>query len=396
MLDGLRTLDCSDRLGWLAGRILADLGAEVVKVEPPDAGLGASDWQAYNANKRLLRLDPGRPRERAALAELLAHADILIETAAPGSPLAELFRPDELRARNPRLIQVSIRPFGADGPRAHWQASDLELMAAGGAMSLAGEPDGAPTRVSAPQAGLWAGAQAAVGALIALAHRGATGTGQQVSVSAQAAVLTALAHAPTFYDLLGQVPTRCGEYITGRTLTGARMRAFWPCRDGYINFVLYGGVAGRRSNQQLESWMREAGAPLGRVAEIDWAAFDPKPLTQAQVDELEQPILRFFAGLTKREFLEGAAAREMLGYPVSTVEDIASDPQLEARGFWDDLQSATGERVRHCGGFARVDRARAPLRYAPGQAVELEALLAEFGGADVRRPVAAADSLVAP
>ena len=389
MLDGLRTLDCSDWLGWIAGRMLADLGAEVVKVEPPGAGLGASDWQAYNANKRLLRLDPGRPRERAALAELLAHADVLIETAAPGSPLAELFRPDALRARNPRLIQVSIRPFGADGPRANWQASDLELMAAGGIMSLAGEPDGAPMRVGAPQASLWAGAQAAVGALIALAHRGATGAGQQVAVSAQAAVLTALAHAPTFYDILGEVPTRCGEYITGRTLTGARMRAFWPCRDGHINFVLYGGVAGRRSNQQLASWMREAGAPLGAVAGIDWSTFDPKPLTQVEVDELEQPILRFFAGLTKREFLESAAAREMLGYPVSTVEDIAADPQLEVRGFWDDLRSAGEMRARHCGSFAIVNGVRAPLRHAPGEPVELEALLAEFGGAGVRAPATA-------
>jgi len=392
MLDGLRTLDCSDRLGWLAGRILADLGAEVVKIEPPDAGLGASDWQAYNANKRLLRLDPGQPRERAALAELLVHADVLIETAAPDAPQAALFRPDTLRARNPRLIQVSIRPFGASGPRAHWQASDLELMAAGGMMSLAGEPDGAPTRVSAPQAGLWAGAQAAVGALVALAHRGATGAGQQVVVSAQAAVLTALAHAPTFYDILGEVPTRCGEFITGRTLTGARMRAFWPCRDGYINFVLYGGVAGRRSNQQLADWMRGAGAPLGAVASIDWSIFDPKPLTQAEVDALEQPILRFFAALTKRGFLEGAAAREMLGYPVSTVEDIGSDPQLEARGFWDDLHAAGGARARHCGSFAIVDRSRAPLRHAPGEPVELEALLEEFSGADVRAPATATAS----
>lgn len=387
MLDGLRVLDCSDPLGWLAGRMLADLGAEVVKVEPPDAELGAADWQACNANKRLLRLDPGRPRERDALAELLAHADILIETAAPGSTQAELFRPDVLRARNPRLIQVSIRPFGADGPRAHWQASDLELMAAGGMMSLAGEPDGAPMRVSSPQASLWAGAQAAVGALVALAHRGATGGGQQVEVSAQAAVLTALAHAPTFYDLLGEVPTRCGEFITGRTLTGARMRAFWPCRDGYINFVLYGGAAGRRSNQQLADWMCETGVPLGAVAAVDWSVFDPKPLTQAQVDELERPILCFFSGLTKREFLEGAAAREMLGYPVSTVEDIATDPQLEARGFWDDLRSSGGGSERHCGSFALVDGKRAPLRHAPGEPVALEALLAEYG-ACVREPAA--------
>lgn len=387
MLAGLRVLDCSDRLGWLAGRMLADLGAEVVKVEPPEAGLGAAEWRAYNANKRLLRLDPRRLRERAALAELLAHADILIETAVPGSPLAGLLRPEVLRARNSRLIQVSIRPFGEDGPRAHWRASDLELMAAGGALSLAGEPDGAPTRVSAPQACLWAGAQGAVGALVALAHRAATGAGQRVTVSAQAAVLTALAHAPTFYDILGEVPTRCGEFITGRTLTGARMRAFWPCRDGYINFVLYGGVAGRRSNRQLAEWMREAGVPLGAVAGIDWSTFDPKPLTQAEVDALEQPILRFFAGLTKREFLEGAAAREMLGYPVSTVEDIAADPQLEARGFWDDLRSTA--RAHHCGSFAIVDRVRAPLRYAPGEPVDLETLLAEFRGAHARAPVAA-------
>jgi crotonobetainyl-CoA:carnitine CoA-transferase CaiB-like acyl-CoA transferase len=211
-------------------------------------------------------------------------------------------------------------------------------------------------------------------------------------VSAQAAVLTALAHAPTFYDLIGEVPTRCGEYITGRTLTGARMRAFWPCRDGYINFVLYGGAAGRRSNQQLADWMRESGVPLGAVAGVDWTTFDPKPLTQAQVDELERSILRFFAGLTKREFLEGAAAREMLGYPVSTVEDIAADPQLEARGFWDDLCAAGGARARHCGSFAIVDRVRAPMRHAPGEPVEFEALLAEFSGAGVRAAATATAS----
>jgi len=395
VLAGLRVLDCSDEQGWLAGRMLADLGADVVKVEAPDAALGKADWQAYNANKRLLRLDLGKQGGRGALAELLAHADILIEAALPGSPLAELVRPDSLSARNPRLIQVSIRPFGVDGPRAHWRASDLELMAAGGAMSLAGEPDGAPMRVSVPQAHLWAGAHAAVGALIALARRGTTGKGQQVTVSAQAAVLTALAHAPTFWDMLGQVPTRCGEFITGRTLSGARMRAFWPCRDGHINFVLYGGAAGRRSNQQLANWMREAGVPLGAVADVDWASFDPKPLTAARIDALEQPILQFFAGLTKREFLEGAAAREMLGFPVSTVEDIATDPQLEARGFWDDVQSPDGKRARHCGSFVIVGGARAPLRYAPGQSVELEALLADWRGA--RAPAAAeAEPLGAP
>jgi len=360
MLKGILVLDCTGRPGWLAGRLLADLGADVAKIENPDAEIHTSDWRALNVSKRLMRLDLTGGAGQRELDRLAASADILLATFTPGTREAALFHHDRLRAVNPRLIVVAITPFGLTGPKAGWIASDLEIMAASGAMSLAGEPEGTPLRVSAPQSHGWAGAQAAVGALTALAARSRTGRGQCVDVSAQAATLIALSHAPAFVDVDGTTPTRAGAFMTGRSVKGARFRVFWPCRDGFVNFILYGGVAGRRTNVQLAAWMRECGAPLGALAQIDFAKWDPTLATQGQVDLLETPIAAFFSSVTKRQFLEEAHRREMLGYPVSTVEDIATDPQLAARGFWQDV-AAADKIERHCGCFAIVDGERPPL-----------------------------------
>jgi len=364
MLGACRVVDCSDRLGWLAGRLLADLGAEVTKIEAPGADVSSSEWRALNVNKHLVALDLASPTARQELDRYAAAADILIATPRPGVDVARLFDHERLSEINPRLIVVAITPFGLSGPKAAWLASDLEIMAAGGAMSLAGEPDGAPLRVSAPQSYAWAGSQAAVGALTALAARARTGRGQLVDVSAQAAVVTALSHAPTFVDILGTTPMRAGAYMTGRSLTGARFRVFWPCRNGYLNFILYGGLAGRRTNEQLVGWMGERGFALGPLAEIDWAKFDPTRANQAEVDAMEAPIAQFFGSVTKHEFLEEAHRREMLGYPVSTVADIATDPQLAARGFWQDLTGPDGRPERHSGCFVVVDGARPALENA--------------------------------
>lgn len=357
MLRGCAVLDVTDRLAWLAGRLLGDLGADVVKVEAPDADVGGADWRALNVNKRLLHVDGATGAGVAQVEQLVGAAEIVLCTPHPGGALD----PRRLAERHPHVVIVSVTPFGLKGPKAGWLASDLELMAAGGAMSLAGESDGAPMRVSAPQAYAWAGGQAAVGALVALHHQRRTGRGQLVDVSAQSAVITALSHAPAFVDLLEITPTRAGAYMTGRSVTGAQFRVFWPCRDGYLNFILYGGAAGRRTNEQLVAWMREAGHALGPLAGIDWSRWDPTRAAQAEVDAIEAPIGRFFATIAKREFLEEAHRREMLGYPVSTVADIAVDPQLEARGFWQDVRGPDGRLERHCGAFVVVDGARPAL-----------------------------------
>lgn len=378
MLNGYTILDLSNRVGWLAGRLLADLGADVIRVEAPGVSIAGADWQAYHVNKRLLRLDIQTVDGKRNFDQLIPDVDILIDSAQPGDAFAQHLDWGRLKQLNPRLIKVSVTPFGCEGPRAGWLASDIELMAAGGAMSLAGEPDGAPMRVTVPQSYGWAGAQAAVGALTAAVHRTATGIGQHVDVSAQAAVILASSHAAAFWDMDGKNPTRCGAYLTGRSMKGARYRAFWPCSDGHLNFMLYGGPAGRRTNTQLVAWMRELNSPLGVLENIDWKRFDPKLATQDEVDELERPIANFFLGLTKRKFLDEASRREMLGYPVSTMADIAADPQLEARDFWYDLKGSVGHQQRHCGSFAIVDGVRPPLRHAPGEEVNIDRLLVEL------------------
>ena len=375
-LEPYSVLDLTGPLGYLTGKVLADLGAHVVKVEPPggdparrwlpqrrtaDGAVGVY-WLATNAGKRGLVLDLESDEDRRTLRDLARSADFLLESFPPGTLERWGLDYDTLRGDNAGLIFVSITPFGQQGPYRDYQAFDLELMALGGAMSLAGEEGGEPMRVTVPQAPMWVGAEAAMGALTALVYRTRRGFGQRVDVSAQAAVMSALAHAPAFWDLSRINPQRAGIHITGRSVTGARMRVFWPCRDGWINFIIYGGTAGRRTNQQLVAWMDSTGMAPAWLKEFDWSRFSVPTLAQEEIDRLEAPIAAFLATLTKQEFLEGAVSREMLGYPVSTVADISADRQLAARGFWQDLADSTGARLRHPGGFAVVNGRRLSLR----------------------------------
>ena len=403
LLAPYRVLDLTGPLGFLAGKVLADLGADVIKVEPPggdpsrrwpprrqghDGSAPQSFfWLAANAGKRSITLDLDGEEHRRLLLRLAERADFLLESFPPGTLGGWGLEDDVLRRRNPGLIVVSITPFGQEGPYRDFAAFDLEIMALAGAMSLAGEEGGEPMRVSVPQAPMWVGVEAAMGALTALAHRSAGGGGQRVDVSAQAAVLSALAHAPAFWDMSGVNPQRAGIYITGRSVTGARMRAFWRCRDGWINFIIYGGAAGRHTNRELVSWMQERALAPEWLTGIDWSGFEVTTLTQEEVDRLEAPIEAFLATLTKREFMEGAIRRGMLGYPVSTVKDIAEDPQLTARGFWQDLEDpGAGSGLRYPGGFAVVNGTRlAQRRPAPLPGQHNREVLEELSTAEVKQ-----------
>src|SRR5712691_2720708 len=323
LLAPYRVLDVTGPLGFVAGKVLADLGADVVKIEPPGGDPARTDeklyWIAANAGKRSITIDLESDAGRKVFRQLASKTDFVLESFSPGTLDKWGIGDEALRADNPGLIMVSITPFGQSGPYANFQASDLEIMASSGAMSLAGEEGGEPMRVSVPQSHYWVGVEAVMGALTALAHRSTTGRGQHVDVSAQAAVLSALAHAPVFWDLNRINPERAGIYITGRSVTGAKMTALWPCKDGWINFIIYGGSAGRHTNQHLVKWMDEKGLAPEWMKTIDWSNFAVTELTQAEVDRLEAPIGRFLSILTKQEFLEGALQRQMLGYPVSTV-----------------------------------------------------------------------------
>jgi crotonobetainyl-CoA:carnitine CoA-transferase CaiB-like acyl-CoA transferase len=373
-------LDLADDSGVLCGRILADLGADVVKVEPPGGDPGrrvgpfAEDrpelerslsWLAGNVNKRGITCNLASESGRALFRKLVARADIVVEAFPPGH-LDDLgLGYQVLTGENPGLIVTSISPFGAVGPRATWPGGDLEVSAASGCLWLAGDPDRPPVRNSLPQSPSWAGMYAAVGTLLAVLARDISGRGQQVDVSAQASLVTALSHAPIFWDLLRENPGRSGPFLSGRSVSGAMFRNIWPCRDGYVTFALYGGPAGRSTSRALVAWMEERGGAPEVLRQFDWDRFDVATVTPDTVDELERAIAPFLLSLTRREFFEGVVQRNMLGYSVATTDDISRDEQLEVRDFWEEVVAPwgqDGETLRFPGSFALFDGRRPPIR----------------------------------
>jgi crotonobetainyl-CoA:carnitine CoA-transferase CaiB-like acyl-CoA transferase len=354
VLDSYRVLDLTDESGFSCGKILADLGADVVKVEPPqgDAARHVDHlyFVGYNTGKRGITLNLETARGLDLLHQLAARADFLIETFPPGT-----LKYQALHERNPRLIVISITPFGQSGPYRDYKSSDLITMAMGGLMSLIGEPGNVPLRVSLPQSPMWAGMYAAAGALVAHYYRETTNIGQHVDVSMQSSMLWAMAHAPAFWATNRVSPQRDGSRITGRSMTGARMRAIYECKDGYLNFIIYGGTAGRRSNQALVQWMAEHGLATERLLNKDWSRFSIQTSTQAEIDEIEEPAAKLFRLYRKSEFLEQAFKREIMGYPVMDAKDILNDPHLHDREFWRSLDS-----LKFPGLFARFSECPPP------------------------------------
>lgn len=366
-----RVLDLTDESGFSCGKILADLGADVVKIEPPggDAARRIGPFPgdrpdpnkslyftSYNAGKRGITLNVESARGRDLLSRLASKADFLIETFPPGTLDFQM-----LHQLNPRLIVVSITPFGQSGPYRDYKGSDLITMAMCGLMSLIGEPGRAPLRVTLPQSPMWAGMYAAAGALTAHYFRETSNVGQHVDVSMQASMLWALANAPAFWATNRVSPKRDGSRITGRSITGALMRAIYQCKDGYLNFIIYGGKAGRRSNQALVEWMAEHGLATENLLNKDWNRFSIETSTQAEIDEIEGPAAKLFMLYTKSEFLEQAFKREMIGYPVANARDILDDPHLEDREFW-----RTADGLKFPGLFARFSEVPPPpVRPAP-------------------------------
>jgi crotonobetainyl-CoA:carnitine CoA-transferase CaiB-like acyl-CoA transferase len=379
ILAPFRVLDMSDQHGWMCGRILADLGADVVKVEPPGGDPGrrldlfyyhdqpdpekSLDWFTSNANKRGVTLSIETARGQELFRRLARQADVVIESYRPGYLDAQRLGYRALREVNPRLIVTSITPFGQTGPYAHHRGADLVAMAASGLMSLVGEPGRPPLRVSLPQAAMWAGMYAAAGTLIAHLYRERTGRGQQVDVSMQASLLWALANAPAHWILMREDLHRNGNLMVGRSVTGARMRALYRCRDGHINFIIYGGEAGRRSNEALVQWMAETDEAPESLRRIDWAAFNVAMATQEEIDAIEEPFAAFLAKRTKAEFSRESVKRGILGYPVADARDIREDPQLAARNFWQEVaHPEIGAALTYPGPFARFSAAECTIR----------------------------------
>ncbi len=381
MLSPWRVLDLADERGLLCGAILAELGADVILVEPPGGSparrvpplLDAGDapegerslyWAAYARNRRSVTLDLDSPEGRDELRRLAASADVLIESADPGAMAARGLGADDLAAVNPALVHVSISPFGQDGPKAKYLATDLIVAAASGTLHIAGYPDAAPVRVSAPQAWLHGGAEAAGAALVALTERVRSGRGQHVDVSIQQAMnlgamgqmVNAAADAPETVRVAG-----------GAVIGPVTLKLIWEARDGHVSLTFFFGNAIGPFTRRLMEWIHEEGGCDEATRDKDWIAY--AALLQrgdepySEFDRIVNVVGDFLKTKTKAELMLEAQRRRLLILPVATVPEILENPQLEARGYWRSLPVA-GREARHPGPSVRLgvppDRAERP------------------------------------
>ncbi|MFQ5699993.1 MAG: CaiB/BaiF CoA transferase family protein, partial [Myxococcota bacterium] len=379
MLSPYRVLDLCDERGLACGSVLADLGADVVQVEPPtgsrarrlgpfvkdEAGPERSlYWLAYARNKRSLTLDLEDPDGREALLRLAESADFLIESEGPEVMEARGLGYEEVAARNPSLVYVSITPFGPDGPKARWAATDLVVQAASGAMALNGEPDRAPLRAGGVSAWSYAGVEAAGAALVAHLERVRSGRGQRVDISA----LLSTNLAAAFTLLGGQIGSPRGARSGGGLRVGPVDVPFiWEAADGFVSLTLLFGGPGGAFLRRLLGWLCDEGALDSQDRERDWTAVLGGMLA-GQVDERErleeliQRIARFLRARTKRDLLDAAVARSLLLVPVATVDDVLHSRQLAEREWWRDLEHEhLGVTLRYPGPFASLSRT--PIHY---------------------------------
>ena len=359
MLSPYRVLDLTDHRGHLGGMVLAALGADVIAVEPPGgsrartagpfaehgplAGSGCErslvQW-SYDRGKRSVTLDT------VDLEALAAGADVLIECGAIAVDL------EALRAANPALVTVSITPFGEDGPKAGWEATDLIVMAASGPLVLAGDEDRAPVRTPVPQAFLHAGADAACGALMALTERASSGRGQHVSVSAQISVAQATQGMILASSYGSAFPQRSGG---GARSGPVRSRLVFPARDGFVTILFGFGSAIGPFSARLMDWVWEAGFCDEETRAKDWIGYGARLASgEEPVEEFERVkgcLVAFTSAHTKAELFDGARRRRVLLAPLSSPQDVIDSDQLAARAFW-DLVDVDGGTIRAPGPFA--------------------------------------------
>ena len=400
-LSPYRVLDLTDDRGQFAGFILAQLGADVVCVEPseghrarrlppflddePGEGPGEralSHW-AYNRGKRSAVVDS------LGLAQLAQGADILIECGAFDVDLAAL------RAANPALITATITPFGEDGPKADWLATDLTVLAAGGVLSLTGDKDRPPVRNSFPQSWLVAAGDALTGVLIALRERATSGLGQHVSVSAQASMISCSQFA--MMNALVDVPS--AQRIAGGLELGPfKLRFVYECADGHVNVTyLFGPVIGPYSNR-LFQWMRDEGECDDSLADKNWISF---ALDVVEGRESPDELLRASAAIeafmlkrTKADLLQQAMERNVLIAPITTTRDLLELDHLNERDYFETIEMPGRDApVRIAGPFARLSSSPTKVLGPPPQlGAHTEALLAE----PPRTPAVAARAASSP
>jgi crotonobetainyl-CoA:carnitine CoA-transferase CaiB-like acyl-CoA transferase len=369
MFDGIRILDLGEEPAFLAGKILAELGADVIKVEPPGGDrrgrrgpwLGdvedperSLSWLALNTSKRGITLDLARPRGRELLRDLAVGADVVLESFAPGVMKDWGLGFEALHAHNPRLVYCALTPFGQTGPYAHYRAGDLAVVAMGGNAGMTGDPDRPPVRCTMPTAWFHAGPEAALGIAMALWAREENGRGQFVDVSMQECQLATLVTGPGQYARSKRLRRRSGA-VLGNT------REIWKASDGYVTFGLRGGPARIPNLIATVEYMAEEGMAPEWLRKFDWESYNHNTLAPEEIEKLERAFGAFFATKTRRELYEQALVRRMMLAPCNDAREISEQPQLRYRELFTSVEC----RVSGARCFVRAPRFLREVEHLP-------------------------------
>ena len=353
MLNDCPALDLTDEKGFLCGKVLADMGVDVINVERPGGDASRrigpfwSDipdtekslyWFAYNSNKRGITLNIETADGREIFQKLVETADFVIESFPPGYMDSLGCGYSGLSSINRGIILTSITPFGQSGPYNDYKASDIVIMGMSGILYQTGEVDRPPLNMSMPQASLLAGSSAALGTMVAYYHREATGEGQHVDVSMQQSAAWFQTNAIPIWEMNQAILKRSGAGRSGTSRDSTGQRQMWKCRDGYVFFVVIGGKQGAKTLSALVEWMDQEGMATEFLTSMDWDNFDMWKTTREVISQISEPVAEFFMAHTKKELLEGASERRISICPLSSMEDLVNDSQLESRNFWTEIE----------------------------------------------------------
>jgi crotonobetainyl-CoA:carnitine CoA-transferase CaiB-like acyl-CoA transferase len=362
MLNNLRVLDLTDQKGFFCGKILAEFGMDVIKIEPPggdparNIGPFYHDiqdpnkslyWLAYNESKRGITLDIRRPEGREIFKALVYRADVVIESSHPGYLENMGLAYEQLAAINPKLIMASITAFGQTGPYRDFKGCDLISMALGGIMSQTGEKDGPPCRLDPDHTYCLTGTNAALAIFIAYYHRELSGEGQYIDVSMLECVIREnYREVPVSWEFGHYNASRNGGLMNrGRFYS----RTIWPCRDGHVTWTMFGGKVGANDNERLAEWMAEEGL-LDGLDDIDWRNLDFETLTQKEVDRIESRVLKLTLNHDKKDLEREAVRRGVRLSAVNDVKELFESDQLGFRNFWQYVEHpALAERIAYPG-----------------------------------------------
>jgi benzylsuccinate CoA-transferase BbsE subunit len=359
LLSPYRIIDLTEGGYNFAGKILADLGAEVIRVEPPggsqtrkrppflrnkEGNRESLLWICYNTNKKGITLNLKNEEGQNILRELVKVSHVLVESSNPKFWEEVHLNYENFKNINPKIIVSSITPYGQKGQYRCLKATDLTIWSMSGVQNLSGQEDRAPVRVSwVPQAELLAAAQGAAGTLQALYHSAHTGKGQHVDVSAQVASAWATMNAFGFPLLHGMEPKREGQL---RRYGFVTWRHIYECKDGHVAFFVRGGPTFGRSVHATIRWMKREGIDTEELDKIDWEELDMGALVslgeekaRERIRSVEAPVQQFFLRKTKKELFKQAMKDDILLVPCYTAEDILSDEHLQSREFWWDMDA---------------------------------------------------------